>query len=101
MKIIAFSKMVILSIQSGFSQKVVSVYEQDTIPLRKMVKINPNLVFPVLKYPLSLCDSIQFIFDQQVAKGSALLNGFDYMNDSNNYNVSVWFMIDNSGKVAN
>jgi len=66
-----------------------------------MVPIDSHLVFPVLKYPFKLCDNVRSVFEKHIKSHEEIANGFGFMNDYNNYNVSISFDISKSGNVFN
>lgn len=101
MKLIALSLILALVGQSTLAQKKVSVYDQDTIPIRKLVPIDPHLVYPILKYPLQLCDTMQSVFSKFIRSHRALAIKRGLIDGRHNPYISISFDIDRSGKAFN
>ncbi len=94
------SLILVVVVQGAFAQIPKTIYEQDTIPNTKLVAVDSNLVFPKLKYPISLCDSMENIYTgYKLEHKEAFSNKNSEKNNNHNYYTHFWFSIDKSGKV--
>jgi|GEM_PF-5489933 hypothetical protein len=86
---------------SIFAQKQIPVSEPDTFLNRKIVKIESDLLFPKLIYPLAICDSLHLIFNNYLYTHQEIIVKYDLLNGNANHDASIWFEIDTNGKIIN